>query len=172
MALSKDKSFASQPENLVQKRLESRSMLEQAQRWNSWRIAHRRHRCAYQKLRTLGNRSGSIKRRYSVASTFEHISAICSLFVCQFRSRTELALEIVVLQHRLGVSHRHEPDRRRPTSYDRLLGLLYRLWPGRLKSRQHRSILYHPASHRTVAFAPGNRSVPMGHCTALFAARP
>ena len=42
---------------------------------------------------------------------FKLISAICSLFVCQFRSRTELALEVVVLRHQLNVLRRQQPGR-------------------------------------------------------------
>ena len=76
-----------------------------------------------------------MKRRHSVASMFELISAICSLLVCQFRSRTELALEVVVLRHQLNVLRRQQPGRPRLTSFDRLLWVwLYRLWPRRLNS--------------------------------------
>src|SRR6266849_5529357 len=76
-----------------------------------------------------------MKWRHSVASMFELISAICSWFVCQFRSRTELALEVVVLRHQLNVLRRQRPGRPRLRSFDRLLWVwLYRLWQRRLKS--------------------------------------
>src|SRR6266849_6757888 len=76
-----------------------------------------------------------MKWRHSVASMFELISAICSWFVCQFRSRTELALEVVDLRHQLNVLRRQRPGRPRLRSFDRLLWVwLYRLWQRRLKS--------------------------------------
>ena len=83
-----------------------------------------------------------MKWRHSVASMFELISAICSWFVCQFRSRTELALEVVVLRHQLNVLRRQRPGRPRLRSFDRLLWVwLYRLWQRRLKSAQRQLFL-------------------------------
>src|SRR5216684_4321918 len=65
-----------------------------------------------------------MKWRHSVASMFELISAICSWFVCQVQSRTELALEVVVLRHQLNVLRRQRPGRPRLRSFDRLLWVL------------------------------------------------
>src|ERR1700732_3446497 len=59
-----------------------------------------------------------------------YISQVLSWLAGRFRSRAELALEVIAIRHQLAVLHRQRPGRTRLSPLDRLLWIwLYRVWP-------------------------------------------